>query len=294
MVVPFAAGSAYDVLGRILATRLSELLGRLVIVDNVSGGGGTTGTLRFAKAAPDGYQFILGTTNTHAINQTFYKDPPYNAATDFTPVALVTEQPIVLIARKELPVGNLSEFIAYAKANQTRMQYGSPGVCTGSHLACALFDAATGINATHIAYRGNSQAIEDLVGGQIDYQCPTALSALPLIESDAVKAVAVLTKNRSPILPTVASAHEQGLIDFDTPDWTGIFLPKGTPPLIVQKLHGATVATMNTPAVQERLKELGATIVAPERRSPVYLQNFVAHEIEKWAAPIRASGVSVD
>jgi tripartite-type tricarboxylate transporter receptor subunit TctC len=171
MVVPFAAGGPMDVVGRILALRMSEVLRQQVVVENIGGAGGMTGSARVAKAAPDGYQFLLGNLGTHAASQTFYKNPLYNAAGDFAPVALIAEIPFVLIARKDLPVGNLQEFIAYAKANQTKMQYGSGGSGSATHLACVLLNAAIGVNITHIPYRGGGPAMQDLIAGRIDYQC---------------------------------------------------------------------------------------------------------------------------
>jgi tripartite-type tricarboxylate transporter receptor subunit TctC len=291
MVIPFAAGSGSDVLGRILSPRLSEVLGQQVIIENVGGAGGMIGTFRVAKAAPDGYQFVLGSTSTHAQNQTLFKNPLYNAASDFAPVALVADVPQVLVARNGLPAGNLPKFAAYTKANQTKMQYGSAGVGSGSHLACLLVNAAIGVNVTHAPYRSSAQAMQDLIAGQMDYFCPLSAAAIPQIDSKTIKAIAILTRNRSPMLPSLASAHEQGVTDFAADSWQALFLPKGTPAAIVQKLHDATVATMNTAAVQTRLKEIGADVVAPERRSPEYLQKLVESEIVKWAAPIKAAGV---
>jgi tripartite-type tricarboxylate transporter receptor subunit TctC len=294
MVVPYAAGSGSDVLGRILSTRLAEVLGQQVIVENVGGAGGMTGASRVAKAAPDGYQFGLGNVGTHAGNQTFYKNPLYNAATDFAPVVLITEVPFVLVARKDLPAGNLQEFIAYAKANQAKMQFGSGGAGSAAFLACVLLNSAIGINVTHVPYRGGGPAMQDLIGGRIDYWCPDTPNAVPHIENKTIKAVAILTRDRSPNLPAIASAHEQGLTEFAAANWFGFFLPKGTPAPIVQKLHNATITTMETPSVQARMKDIGADTIAPERRSSDYLQKFVESEIEKWAAPIKASGISAD
>jgi tripartite-type tricarboxylate transporter receptor subunit TctC len=292
IVYPFAAGSAGDVLGRIFASRLSELLGQSVIFENVGGAGGMTGASRVAKAAPDGYQVLLGTTSTLAVNQTFYKHPLYNAVTDFAPVALIAESPIVLVARRDLPANNLQEFIAHAKANQAKMQYGSAGVGSSVHLACAGLTAAIGVNITHVPYRGGGSAMQDLIAGRIDYQCPAAELAIPHIQGNSVKAIAVLTKNRSPTLPNLASAHEQGLANFDAGAWFSFVLPQGTPAAIVQKLHNATVAAMSAPATEERLKEFGSISVAPERRSPEYLQKFIQSEIDKWAALIKAANIT--
>jgi tripartite-type tricarboxylate transporter receptor subunit TctC len=292
MVVPFAAGGPADTVGRILAQRLSELLGQQVVVENVGGAGGMTGSDRVAKAAPDGYQVVLGNVGTHAANQTFYKNPLYNAATDFAPVMLVAETPLVLLARKDLPADTLPEFIAYARANGAKMQYGSGGAGSASHLACVLLNAAIGASATHVPYRGAAPAMQDLIAGRIDYQCPDTPIAIGQIEAKTIKAIAILTRERSPNLPALASAHEQGLTGFDAANWFAIFAPRGTPATIVRKLHAASVAAIETPAVQARLREVGADLAAPARRSPDYLQTFVEAEIAKWAAPIRASGLS--
>jgi tripartite-type tricarboxylate transporter receptor subunit TctC len=293
MIIPFAAGGAFDVLGRILAPRMSEVLGQQVVVENVSGAGGVIAAVRVARAPADGYQFVLG-DSSFAHTQTLYKAPPYNPMTDFSPVALIVEQPTVLVTRKDLPVSSLPEFIAYAKANQAKMQFGSAGVGSPVHLACVLLNAALGVNITHIAYRGGAPAMQDLIGGRIDYWCPIETTALPPIEGNQVKAIAILTRSRSPSLPGLATAHEQGLTNFEAGAWNAFFLPKGAPAAIVQKLNKAAVAVMEAPAVQSRLKELGASVVTPERRSPEYLKQFVASEIEKWASPIKAAGVVVE
>ena len=294
MVIPFAPGGALDVVARIVGPRLSEILGKPVIIENVGGAGGMTGGQRIAKAAPDGYQFVFGGTSTHAINQTLYKSPLYNAATDFAPVALMIEQPVVLITRPDLPVGNLKEFIAYTKANQAKMQYGSSGAGSTVHLACSLLNAKLGVQVTHIPYRGTAPATQDMLAGRLDYMCPLSASATPQIESGQVKVITVLAKERSPVLPNLASAFEQGLADLDTRGWNGFFLPKGTPAAIVQKLNEAASAAIDTPSVRERLREIGVSTVAPERRSPDYLQTFVEAEIEKWAVPIRNAGVTAE
>jgi tripartite-type tricarboxylate transporter receptor subunit TctC len=291
IVYPFAAGSAADALGGIFASRLSELLGQPVIFENVAGAGGMTGTNRVAKAAPDGYQLVLGGTFI-ALNQTLHKNPLYNARTDLVPIALIVEQPIVLIARNDLPASNLPEFMIYAKANQAKMQYGSTGVGSIVHLGCALLNSAIGVDTTHVPYRGGGLIMQDLIAGRIDYSCPLAALAIAQIESKTLKAIAILSKNRLAVLPHLASAHEQGLGDFEVVPWYAFFLPRDTPSPIVQKLNDAVAATMETPAVQDKLKVLGYTFVAPDRRSPEYLRKFVDTEIDKWAGVIKAAGVA--
>jgi tripartite-type tricarboxylate transporter receptor subunit TctC len=294
MIIPFAAGGPTDVLGRVMAQRMSELLGQQVVVENVGGAGGMTGSKRVADAAPDGYSFVLGTVGTHAQGQSLYKRPLYHAATDFTPVALIAEVPIVLIARKDLPVSNLAEFIAYAKANQSKMQYGSAGAGSATHLGCVLLNYLIGVDITHVPYRGTGPAMQDLQGGRIDYLCEVISTAKPQIDGGTVKAIAIMTKERSKALPNVPTGLEQGTANLEAYTWNAIFLPKGAAPEIVKKLHDATVEAMKTPNVRERLEGLGAVIVSEDRASPEYLGRFVQNEIEKWAGPIKASGVTVE
>ena len=224
MVVPTTPGGAPDLLGRVMASRLSELLGQPVIVENVAGAGGMIGAARVARAPADGYQFLIGTLGTQAQNQTLYKSPLYNAAKDFAPVALLWQVRFILIARKDLPVDNLQGFIGYAKAHQAVMHYGSGGIGSPSHLACALFNAAVGLNVTHVPYHGVGPVIRDLIAGRIDYLCPSATAAVGYIESKQVKAIALLSEDRSPLMPTYPSAGEQGLAGFEDTGWSGMFL----------------------------------------------------------------------
>jgi tripartite-type tricarboxylate transporter receptor subunit TctC len=294
MVVPFAAGGGADTMGRILAARLSEILGQQVIVENVGGAGGMTGAYRIVKAAPDGYQFVLGTNGTHAQNQSLYKNPLYNAATDFAPVALIGEQPIALMTRKDLPADNLQQFIAYAKANQAGMKYGSAGAGSAVQLSCVLLNSANGLTVTHVPYRGSAPAMQDLIAGRIDYQCANLAPALGQVEDHQVKAIAVLGRHRTALMPDLPTADEQGLTGFDAVLWYGMFLPKGTPAEIVQKLNAAVVATLDTPSLRGRMKQIGAELSAPDQRSSEYLGKLVESEIVKWAGPIKASGVTAD
>jgi tripartite-type tricarboxylate transporter receptor subunit TctC len=294
LVIPFAAGGPTDVLGRVMAQRMGEILGQTVIVENVGGAGGMTGANRVKSAAPDGYNVVLGTVGTHAQGQTLYKSPLYNAVTDFTPVGLIAEVPIALIVRKDLPANDFKEFVAYSKANATKMSYGSAGAGSATHLGCVVLDSAMGTKITHVPYRGTGPAMQDLVGGRIDFLCEIISTAKPQIDGGAVKALAIMTSTRSAVLPNLATTGEQGSKDIQAYTWNALFLPKGAPDAIVKKLNSAMIEAMNTPAVKERLEGLGATIVAADRRSPEYLAGFVKREVEKWAAPIKASGVSAD
>jgi tripartite-type tricarboxylate transporter receptor subunit TctC len=294
MVVPFAAGGPIDTIGRILAARLSEILGQQVIVEDIGGAGGMIGAARVAKAAPDGNQFVLGTSATHAQNQTLYKNPLYDAAADFAPVALVADSARVLITRKDLPVQTLAEFMAYAKANQAKMQYGSAGAGSGTHVCALLLDQAMGTKITHVPYRGAGPAMQDLIGGRLDYECEQTSTAVPQIQVGNVKPIVILGPERVPVLPDVPSVREQGLADFDCGAWMSFAFPKGTPDPIVRRLARAASEALDTPAVRERFAALGVNAVAPERRSPEYLAKFIPAEIKKWGDLIRASGIRAE
>jgi len=294
LIVPFGAGGAMDVVGRILAPRLSELLGQQVVVENVGGAGGMTGVSRVAKAAPDGYQFLLGNLGTQAISQTLYKHPLYNSATDFMPVGMLAQSYYVLITRKDLPATTLPEFVAYAKANQAKMQYASAGAGSTTHMACVLLNAAMGTNITHVPYRSTSVGIQDMMAGRIDFICDTVETAAQQILGNTVKAIALLASSRTPVLPNLASAAEQGVPEAAITGWYALFFPKGTLEPIVRRLSNAASATIDTPSVREHIESLGISTVPPERRTPEYLAKWVPAEIEKWAGPIKASGVSID
>ena len=293
MINPFAAGGPNDVPARLFAQRMGEILGQSIIVENVGGAGGMNGAERVAKAAPDGYTFLVGTVGTQAQNQTLYKKPTYDATKDFVSVGLFLEAPLVLIARKDLPAKSMKEFVAYAKANESKMQFASAGTGSAIHLGCALMNSVTGLDITHVPYRGANPAMQDLMSGRVDYLCDIVTSAKPQIDAGTVKAIAVLNDTRSPALPDVPTAKEQGF-DVEAYTWNAFFLPKGTPPEIVEKLNHAMVEAMKTPAIRERLDAVGLKIVSEDRATPVYLDHFVQSEIAKWAVLIKASGISID
>ena len=294
MVVPFPAGGPIDVVGRIFAQPMGELLGQQVIIENIGGAGGMTGSSRVAKALPDGYVFLYGNAGTHTFSQMLYKKPLYSAVNDFAPVAVMVENSKVLVARKDFPADTLAEFIAYAKANRAKMQYGSAGAGSATHMACVLLNTAIGIDVTHIPYRGTALAMQDLMGGRIDYVCDVISTALPLIRSKSAKAIALLSPRRNAVLPDLATAQEQGLAGFDTDAWNAFFLPRGTPEPIVRRLAKATSDALDMPWVRERLEGLGLNIPPPERRTPDYLAKLVPRELTKWAAPVKASGIMAE
>jgi tripartite-type tricarboxylate transporter receptor subunit TctC len=294
LIVPFSAGGGVDLSARIQAQRMGELLGQPIVVENVGAAAGMAGSARVAKADPDGYTMLIGNSGTHAYNQSLYKTPLYNSVTDFAPVGLATESPRILIARKDLPAANLQDFVAYVKANQSRMQFGSAGVGSGTHLPCVLLNMAMGVNVTHVPYRGEGPVQQDLIGGRIDYMCSTIQTGAALTKQGTVNGIAVMSAHRVKIIPDLATTSEQGVPGVEASVWNAFFLPPGTPQPIVQKLNKAMSDTLDDPAIRTRLEDLGLEIATPERRTADYLAKFLVAEVERWGKVVRAAGISVD
>jgi tripartite-type tricarboxylate transporter receptor subunit TctC len=293
MVIPFAAGGPTDVLGRVVTARMGDILGQQIIVENVGGAGGMTGANKVRTAPADGYQIVLGTVGTHAQVQNLVAKPLYNAATDFQPVALLAEVPLVLIVRKDLPVSTIKEFVDYTKKNQDKMSFASSGVGAAVHLGTVLLNSAIGVKVTHVPYRGSAPAMQDLQGGRVDYMTEIVSTGYPQIQGGAVKAIAMLAPQRSKILPDLPTAREGG-VNVDAYTWNALFLPNTTPEPVAKKLHDAAVEAMKSPQVREKLDGLGVTIVSEERMSAAYLGKFVKDEIEKWGAAIKESGAKAE
>jgi tripartite-type tricarboxylate transporter receptor subunit TctC len=294
LVVPYAAGGPNDTITRVLSARLAEILNAQIIIENIGGAGGMTGANRVAKAAPDGYTLLLGGLAVLAQIPNLYKRPLYNAATDFEPVALITDSARILITRKDFPANTLAEFVAYTKANEAKLQYSSAGGGSGGHVCAILLDTLIGTHVAHVPYRGAWPAMQDMMAGRIDYSCEQISTAFPQIEAGTVKAIATLGPTRPPVLAKLPTAQEQGLPGLDCNAWIALVFPKGTPDPVVRRLAKATSEALDSSVVRERLESVGVTIVAPERRSPEYLAKFIPAEIAKWAGPIKASGVSID
>jgi tripartite-type tricarboxylate transporter receptor subunit TctC len=294
LVVPFSPGGPADTPARILIARMNELLGEPVIIENVPGAGGMTGAARVMRAPPDGYEMAYGNIGTHAQNQTLYKKPLYNAATDFAPISLLWTSIRVLVVRKDLPAHNLKEFIAYGREKGTALKYGASAAGGSTHVACLLMNAAMGIKTTHIPYRGTAPALQDLMAGRIDYICDSVQTSFPFIKSGALRALATLSPERSSVIPDIPTAEEQGLPGVDAGAWGGLFYPRATPDAIVQRMSKAVSESLDTPAVHDRIESLGVAVTPPDQRGPQYLAKFVRSEIKKWAEPIRESGVSIE
>jgi tripartite-type tricarboxylate transporter receptor subunit TctC len=292
VVVPFAAGGGTDVLARVLAGPMAEVLGQDVVIENVTGAGGMVGSAHVARAAPDGYTILFGSRSA-AIDMTLYKHPTYSLQNDLAPIVLVADQPTILVARKDLPVNGLHEFMLHLKYNASTMRMGSAGVGSTGFVDCALFNGMVGVSIQAIPYRGSGPAMQDLIGGHFDYMCTISGSAAGPIQNDLIKPVAVFRKERIPALPEVPTAIEQGL-EFEASTWSGLFAPMGTPEPITKKVHDAAVWAMQSPAVEEKLAGNATYIVPSEHRSTAYFQSMIGPEIEKNAAPLKAAGISVD
>lgn len=291
VVVPFAAGSSTDTAARILSVGMSELLGQPLVVENVGGAAGMIGTQRVARAAPDGYQMLFGTVDTLAIAPALQKQPAYDSVKDFAPAGMVVEQPIVLIVRDDIPVKTLAEFTTYAKANQGKMQFGSAGVGSGSHFACAKLNAALGIDTVHVPYRSSGLAAQDLIGGRLDYLCALGATARQPIESGKARGITLLTAERSPLFPELTTSKEQGVAGVDSYFWSAFLFPKDTPDAIVQRVADAGNQTLNRSATVEQLRRAGIEPVAAARRSPAYQRDFTVKEMKNWADQVKASGL---
>jgi tripartite-type tricarboxylate transporter receptor subunit TctC len=294
MIVPYAAGGPVDTVGRVMAQGLSEVLGQQVIVENVGGAGGMTGANRVAKAAPDGYIFLLGgsatMTTVPALNG---KKTPYNPLTDFEHVIQFADSARILIARKDFPANTLKEFVAYAKQNTDKLQYGSSGTGAGAHICALLLDQAMGVKITHVPYRGSAPAMQDLLGGRIDYICEQVSTAIQQIRGGTVKAIATMGLSRSDVLPDLKTAVEESF-DINCASLSAFELPKGTPEAIVTKLAEATNKVAELPSVRERFATLGVAVEPAERRTREYYLKSLPPEVERQAKVMKANGLTAD
>jgi len=292
LIVPFPPGGPNDIIARVIGQRMSELAKQPVVIDNRGGQGGVLGTEAVAKAAPDGYTIAISSAGALAISPVMEK-VAYDTLKDLAPVTLVATVPEMLVVASNVPAKNIGELIALARAQPGKLNFASSGPGSLPHLAGELFKLTAKLDIVHVPYRGANPAMQDLMGGRVDYLCDIITTAKPQIDAGTVKPIAILTRERSKVLPDVPTAIEQGF-EVEAYTWNAFFLPKGTPEAIVQKLNRATVEAMKTPAVREKLESAGLVFVSDDRTTPDYLAKFVQSEIVKWAAPIKAGNISVD
>ena len=289
VIVPFAAGGPADVTGRIVADIFSRYLGQKFLVENVVGAGGTTGALRAAKAAPDGYAILSGHLGTNALAPAFYPTLGYDPQKDFEPIGLSAEYPEVLVARKDFPATNLKEFVTYAKANPEKLNVGHAGLGSVSYIGCLLLHSAIGIKPTMIPFTGTAPVLNAMLGGQVDYECDPVLGPLSQVRAGNIKALAIANKKRSPMLPDVPTSYEQGLPEFDFAPFYAVFAPKGTPKPVIDLLADTLNKGLNEEAVQKRMADLGAEMPEPARRGPKALADLVKSEAARLLPILRAA-----
>jgi tripartite-type tricarboxylate transporter receptor subunit TctC len=289
-IVPFAAGGPSDVLARLFAQSFTKTLGRQVIVENVTGAGGTIGAVKVARAKPDGYTLLFSQVSGLAPIAAYYKEPPYDAARDFEPVARVADVPFIILTRKNAPVNNVKEFVQWVKSNDTKLNFGTGGVGSVSP-GLVILNSALGTRVTGIAYRGTSLALQDLVAGNIDFMVDQPTSALGQIKSGAVKAIAVMSDRRSSALPDLPTAAEGGLANVEHNVWNGILAPKGTPRIIVERLYSSVTAAFNDEFVKQRMAALGAEQPVGDASKPGPFKAFIQVEISRWVPLMKGAGV---
>ena len=289
-IVPFAPGGGVDIVARAVASKLTDIVGQQIIVDNRGGGGTIIGTELGARAAPDGYTLLFGST-TLAINPTLRSKLPYDTLKDLVPVTQASFQAYVLSVHPSVPAKSVKDFIALAKAKPGTLTFGSPGIGSGSHLVAEFFALSTGIKTIHVPYKGSSPAMADLIGGQIQFTYGTILAIVPHVRSGKLRALAVSSSNRSGIMPDVPTIAEAGVPRFDATSWNGVFVPAGTPRFVITRLHEGVVRALQTPEVRERLTGDGAE---PVGSTPDQFAAFVRAEIAKWGKVIKAAGIKAD
>jgi tripartite-type tricarboxylate transporter receptor subunit TctC len=287
VIVPFPAGGASDVVARIVTNQMSKILGQSIIVENVGGAGGTLGSARAAAAEPDGYTLLAAAMGSHVAAPVLTPNVKYDPVADFVPIGFTAHSPAVIIARKDFPAQDMKEFVAILRQQGGALKQGHGGVGASSHMACLLFTAEIGVKPTLVAYRGSAPALNDLVGGHVDFMCEQSVSVAETVLSGAVRAYAVSARERLANLPDVPTAKEAG-INYEMSVWAGLFAPKGTPPVVVAKLADALDKALDEASVRQTLAQLGGAIPAKVERNPAAFDRFVRSEVARWA-PILAA-----
>jgi tripartite-type tricarboxylate transporter receptor subunit TctC len=288
VVVPFPAGGPSDVVARIVTEHMSKTLGQTMVIENVGGAGGTLGSARVATAPADGYTLLAGSMGSHVSAPVLTPGVKYDSLKDFEPVGFTAHAPAVIVAKKDFPAKDFKEFVAYVKKNGDAVKQAHGGIDASSHMACLLFNSAAGVKPTMVAYRGTGPAMNDLVGGHVDFFCEQAVSVAPQIGAGAIKAYAVSSSERLATLPNVPTAKEDGL-DYQMSIWAGIFAPKGTPKGAIDKLAAALDKALDDANVKKRLVELGGSIPAKAERTPAKFDSFVKAEIARWLPILKAA-----
>jgi putative tricarboxylic transport membrane protein len=293
-VVPFPAGGPTDVIMRLLAEPMSRVLGQHIVIENVAGAGGTLGSARAAQSKPDGYTILVGNMGTHAAAPALYAQLKYDPSRDFEPIGLAAGTAIVIEARKNFPAKTLGEFVAYLRAHAGELNEAHAGVGSISYVACLLLHTQLGVKPTRVGYRGTAAALNDLVGGQVDYMCDQILNGISQVKAGAIQAYAISSPERSPALPNVPTAKEAGLPSFQMSAWNALFAPKGTPTEVIARLNDALSRALDDAVTHQRLLELGCSIPEPSSRTPEWLRAYVGEEIQRWTPLLKTDGATAN
>jgi tripartite-type tricarboxylate transporter receptor subunit TctC len=283
LVVPFAAGGPNDVMSRIVTQHMSRTLGQPIVIENVAGAGGTTGSARVAASAPDGYTLVSGHVGTHAAAPALYPNLRYNPLTDFAPVGMVAETPILVATKRDLPAENFKDFVAFAKARGSEVTLGHAGVGSISHISCLLLTASLGVKPTELPYRGSAPAMKDLIAGLYDFTCALLVDALPFIGSDRIRFLTVSAPSRVPQAPAIPTAAEAGLPQFVASSWFGFYLPRGVPDAVRDRLTSALNHALNDDQVRQKLEAAGLILPPVDQRGPDALRRRMADDIARWS-----------
>jgi tripartite-type tricarboxylate transporter receptor subunit TctC len=289
IIVPFVPAGATDLIARTVGNRLAEVWGQQVVIENRAGAGANIGAQVAAQSDPDGYTLYI-TSVPHAVNRFLYPSLSYDPIVDFAPVTLICMQPNIMVVPNASPAKSVMEFIAYAKANPGRISYGSGGIGTSVHLSGELFKRMTGIEMTHVPYRGSAPALQDVIAGRLDLIFDNVTPALPHVRAGSARGLAVTTRKRVPAVPDLPTIAEAGVPGFDVSSWFAFFLPAKTPAPIIAKMHADIVAALAHPPVKERLEPLGAALVGS---TPEELARHIKSEMDKWGPVIREAGISI-
>jgi putative tricarboxylic transport membrane protein len=288
-IVPFAPGGPVDTITRIVGEHMSRTLGQPIVIENVAGAGGTTGSARAMRATPDGYTIMTGHMGTHAAAVGLYPDLAYDPRTDFEPLALLAGTPTLIYARKDFPPATLTEFVAYAKANADKLNVAHAGVGSVAHATCTLLNSILGIKPTMVPYNGGAPALNALVAGQVDYMCDQIINGMAQVQAGQIKAYAIATPKRHPLLPNIPTTAEAGLPAYQASAWNAMFAPKGTRKAVLDTLNAAIVKALDDDNVRKRLLDIGSDIPDAAGRTPAALASLVRSEIDKWTPILKAA-----
>lgn len=293
IIVPFAAGGTTDIVARLIGDPMSRILKQQVVVENVTGAGGTVGVTRAKNATPDGYTLLMGNLGTQAASVGLYPKLAYDPRTDFEPILNTGGTPMLVVAKKDLPVKDFKEFVAYVKANAAKMNYGTGGVGATSHLTCLFLDSLLGVQPTHVPFRGSGPALNALLAGSVDYVCDQTVGVVPTIQAGQANGLVVATPERIPVVPDVPTSKEQGLPEFQAIGWNALFAPKGTPKDVIEKLNAVARTALNDENTRKRFLDLGIILPTEAEQTPAALAEHVRKEIDKWVPVIKKAGVTV-